>query len=148
MKEFVMRGQTASGVTHTINFSGHKGDYGFRLIEFRIYPGSAIGSTGCELVASVTAAKTAEDPENPNFENEGLIAVAKYQNDAHQANAGYDYTIVNDTFLITQDLILKAVDTLAGAPMSTNWQCKFMPVKLSSTEAALTNYRQFSIFDE
>ena len=57
-------------------------------------------------------------------------------------------TLINDTFIVTQDLILAVVDTFAGAPMAVNWQCKFMPVKLSSTEAALTNYRQFSIFDE
>jgi len=57
-------------------------------------------------------------------------------------------TLINDTFIVTQDLILAVVDTFAGAPMDVNWQCKFMPVKLSTAEAALTNYRQFSIFDD
>jgi hypothetical protein len=147
-KEFVMRGQTASGEEEVLNFSGYKPGYAYRLVDFRIYPGSAIGTTGCELVATVTAAKTAEDPENPNFNNEGLIAVGKYQNDAHQANAGYDYTVVNDTFLITQNLIIKAVDTLAGAPMATNWQCRFVAVKMNNAEEAATNFKQFSIFDD
>ena len=57
----------------------------------------------------------------------------------------------NDSRTVEQMLVrivLAVVDTFAGAPMAVNWQCKFMPVKLSSTEAALTNYRQFSIFDE
>jgi len=150
MKEFVIRGQTASGLTHTINFSGHKGDYGFKLIEFSIYPSTNVGGVNVELAASLTAAKTFEDPINPDFDNEGLIGVAQYHVNpsvtAHLTPG--DLSVVNDTFIITQDVILAVIDTVAGAPQATNWQCKFMPVKLSTTEAALTNYRQFSIFDE
>jgi len=152
MKEFVMRGQTASGLTHTMNFSGHKGDYGFRLIEFDIYPSTGIGTQLYELAATVTASKTFEDPANPNFDNDGLLATAfitSGETGGAHGNFGGDGTkVVNDTFLITQDLILAVIDTVAGSPMAVNWQCKFLPVKLSSTEAALTNYRQFSIFDE
>jgi len=151
MKEFVMRGQTASGLTHTMNFSGHKGDYGFRLVEFQLWPSTNIGGVAMELAASLTAAKVFEDPSNPNFDNEGLIGVAYFPMTSIGAgNSGVNnlITLVNDTFVITQDLILAVVDSVAGSPTAVNWQCKFMPVKLSSTEAALTNYRQFSIFDE
>jgi len=145
MKEFVMRGQTDSGLTHTMNFSGHKGDYGFRLTEFEIYPSTGIGSTQVELAASLTAGKTAVNPATPNFNDEGLIATSLFdQSDTATRSAG-PLSVVNDTFIITQDLILMVQET-GGTPV--NWQCKFMPVKLSSTEAALTNYRQFSIFDE
>jgi len=149
MKEFVMRGQTASGLTHTINFSGHKGDYGFRLVEFDIYPSTSIGAVPYELSATLTAAKVFEDPSNPNFDHEGLIGTALLvQDDEPYYASGVPHSIINDTFLITQDLILAVIDSQAGSPMALNWQLKFMPVKLSSTEAALTNYRQFSIFDE
>jgi hypothetical protein len=149
MKEFVMRGQTASGLTHTINFSGHKGDYGFKLIEFEIYPSTNIGGAEFELQASLTAAKVYEDPSNPNFDNEGLIGVAMLTGFNNPVYVSSDLAgIVNDTFIITQDLILAVIDAHAGSPMPVNWQCKFMPVKLSTSEAALTNYRQFSIFDE
>ena len=54
-------------------------------------------------------------------------------------------SIVNDTFIITQDLIIKVNETEADAPV--NWQCKFMPVKLSGSEEAVTNYKQFMISD-
>jgi len=134
MKEFVMRGQTASGLTHTINFSGHKGDYGFRLIEFEIYPSAGIGTVEYELAATITAAKVLENPENPNFDNEGLIATSMLTGHTSPAygNRG-TVSVVNDTFMITQDIILAVIDTFAGAPMAVNWQCKFIPVKLSST---------------
>jgi len=151
MKEFVMRGQTASGLTHTMNFSGHKGDYGFRLVEFQIWPSTNIGGVAMELAASLTAAKVFEDPSNPNFDHEGLIGVAYFPMTSIGAgNSGVNnlLTLVNDAFVITQDLILAVVDSVAGAPTAVNWQCKFLPVKLSSAEAALTNYRQFSIFDD
>jgi len=159
MKEFVMRGQTASSTYHTMNFSGHKGDYGFRLVEFSIYPSTNIGGVHYELAASITAAKldgsgtpadpyvSPADPSNADFNQEGLIASALLV-----SQSGIEFYggtgIVNDTFLITQDLTLAVIDTVAGAPMAVNWQCKFLPVKLSSAEAALTNYRQFSIFDD
>jgi len=148
MKEFVMRGQTASGLTHTMNFSGHKGDYGFKLVEFVLYPAVNIGGTTNELLGTVTAGKTAVTPIAPNFDDEGLIAVAQYRdnsNDIYQNTPSA--SVINDTFIITQDLILMVQDT-AGSSNAVNWQCKFLPVKLSSSEAALTNYRQFSIFDE
>ena len=148
MKEFVLRGKTASGLTHTMNFSGHKGDYGFRLIDFKLWPSTDIGTKNGELSATLTAAKTYEDPSNPNFDNEGLIGTSLFIVNLYPEYGNHSKTLINDTFIVTQDLILAVVDTFAGAPMAVNWQCKFMPVKLSSTEAALTNYRQFSIFDD
>jgi hypothetical protein len=149
MKEFIIRGLTADFKseqdTHTINFSGHKGDYGFKLIEFTLYPSTNILSQSIEVCGIITAGKTVLDPENPDFSDEGLIGSVLMKNDQAQNNAGYQQSIVNDLFVITQDIILSVTDTY-GNPI--NWQCKFMPIKLSSTEAALTNYRQFSIFDE
>ena len=163
MKEFVMRGQTASTAgqnTHIINFSGHKGNYGFRLVEFQIYPSTNIPGQSVELTASITADKfdgsgtpadpyvTPADPENPDFDQEGLIGNALYKaSEDIRYGAGFIHTVINNTFMITQDIILSVKD-LGGGATPVNWQCKFMPVKLSSTEAALTNYRQFSIFDE
>jgi len=146
-KEFVMRGKTDSDNYHTINFSGFKGDYAFRLIEFDIYPSSAIGTNSAELSATITAAKVFEDPTNPNFNHEGLIGVSTfYINGGNQR--GLIDSLINDTFLITQDLQLAVIDNQAGAPMAVNWQVKFMPVKMNSTEIANANYRQFSIFDD
>jgi len=147
MKPFVLRGQTASGLTHTINFSGHKGDYGFKLIDFKIYPSTDIGAVAFELSASITAGKTAVDPTAPNFKDEGLIATA-FQGAGASINSGPNSpTVINDTFMITQDLILKVMDSGSGGS-PVNWQCHFEPVKLSTSEAALTNYRQFMVFDE
>ena len=143
-----MRGQTASGTQEVLNF-GMKDGYAFRLIELQIYPSVDIGSANAELAVSITAAKTYEDPSNPNFKNEGLIAVSMLGMRSDLQNGQFlDHTIVNDTFLITQDLILAAIDTELTAPMAVNWQAKFMPVKMSESDKANQNYRQFSIFDE
>jgi len=146
-KEFVMRGQTASGETEVLNFSGDKEGYAYRMTEFQIYPSTNIGGAHYELAATVTAAKTFEDPSNPNFNNEGLIASALLV-----SQSGIEFYggvgIVNDTFLITQNLILAAVDTVAGSPMAVNWQCRFVSVKMSGSEEAAVNYKQFTISDE
>jgi len=148
MKEdFVMRGQTASGLTETLNFGGHKDGYGFILTEFSIFPSTNIGGVSLEFSATITAAKTLEDPSNPNFNHEGLIGTAMLTNSSNVLGPS-NVSIVNDTFVITQDLILAVVDNLLGSPLPVNWQCKFRPVKLDTAKQALTNYRQFMIFDE
>jgi len=150
-KEFVMRGQTASGETEVLNFSGYKPGYAYRLIEFQIYPSTGIGSQSCELAASITAAKTYEDPSNPNFNNEGLIGTSIFTGSISSSTSANNFprfdSVVNDTFLITQNLILAVVDTFPGSPMDVNWQCRFKSVKMNDAEEAATNFKQFTISD-
>jgi len=145
-KEFVMRGKTASGETEVLNFSGHKNGYAYRLIKFEIYGSSSIGGSDFEIMGSVTAGKVAVAPPDPDFNDPGLIATT-FSKIPSAANypAFSNYTIVNDTFLITQDLILMVQDS-NGNPV--NWQCKFIAHKMSSGEEAVTNLNQFTIFDD
>ena len=142
-KEFVMRGKTASEGEEILNFGKYKEGYAYRMTEFQIYQSIGLGATTTELCASVTAAKTAEDPENPNFNNDGLIAVASFY---RFESSNQPQSIVNDTFLITQNLILKVKDTHTSAT-AVNWQCKFESVKMTGPEEAATNFKQFSISD-
>jgi len=148
-KEFVMRGSTASGLTEVLNFGKYKQGYAYRMTEFEIYPSTNILGQSYELSATITAAKAYEDPSNPDFDNEGLVGVAylSQANDPFNGSSGAR-SIVNDTFLITQNLILAAVDTFSGAPMKVNWQCRFKSVKMTGPEEAATNYRQFTISDD
>jgi len=147
-KDFVIRGQTASGETEILEFGGYKENYAYIMTEFQIYPSTGIGTASYELAASVTAAKTYEDPSNPNFNNDGLIAVNIATGDRAEPFSGNSMGIVNDTFLITQNLILAVIDTKSGSPMAVNWQCRFKAVKMTDAAAAVQNFRQFSIFDE
>jgi len=148
-KEFVMRGQTASGLTEILNFSGLTPGYAYRMTEFSIWPSTNIGGTHMEMAASVTAAKVLEDPSNPNFNHEGLIATALF---SQPTSVNYGSitvpSVINDTFLITQDLILAVIDTYAGAPAPVNWQCRFVAEKLVNGEEALANYKQFTISND
>jgi len=144
-KEFVMRGKTASGVQEVLNFSGHKPGYAYRLVEFELWPSTAIGTTNQELSATLTAGKTFEDPTNPNFNHEGLIGTAICQ---IKAIAQFTQeSVVNDTFLITQDLILAVIDSVVGSPAPVNWQARFKSVKMTGPEEAVTNFKQFTISD-
>lgn len=146
-KEFVMRGQTASGETEILNFSGYKPGYAYRLVELKLYPSENIGGKIGELAVSITAGKTYVDPTYPNFNNEGLIATACI---GVRSDAKYydDLNVVNDTFLITQNLILAAIDTETGSPMPVNWQCRFVAEKINTSEGAVANYKQFTISNE
>jgi len=144
-KEFVMRGQTASGETEVLNFSGYKPRYAYRMTEFQIYPSTNIGGQDWEISASVTAGKTAVTPTDPNFKDAGLISTAFQSSSSSTSYAWSGYDIVNDTFLITQNLILMVQNT-QGHPV--NWQCRFVSVKMNDAEEAVTNFKQFTISDE
>jgi len=148
-KEFVMRGQTASTSgqnTEVLNFSGYKPGYAYRLVEFKISQGTGVGGASFEGSAAIVAGKTAADPQAPDFNDEGLIA-STYTSANTQLYYGISESIINDTFLITQNLILSVHDA-AGAALPVNWQCKFVSVKMSGPEEAATNYKQFTISDE
>ena len=144
-KEFVMRGQTASGGTEVLNFSGYKPGYAYRLVEFQIFPSNNIGGQAFELMGTITAGKTAVAPTDPDFSNEGLIGSNLTATSTSQP-AVAEYEIVNDTFLITQNLILMVQDT-SGTGASVNWQCRFVAEKMDGPEEAVANYKQFTISD-
>jgi len=148
-KTFVMRGQTAdfktTGATEILNFGKYKQGYAYRLTEFSLYPSSGLGTGSGELMGSITAGKTVADPEAADFDNDGLIGntVLMWRNDSF---GPYGTNVINDTYIITQNLILSVADVSGGAPV--NWQCRFESVKMTGPEEAAVNYKQFAISDE
>ena len=145
-KEFVMRGQTDSGETEVLNFSGFKPGMAYKLTEFQLYPSAAIHGADFEYVGSITAGKTAVAPSDINFNDDGLIGTTLISESASAANPVSVLSVINDTFLITQNLILMVQD-MSGCSLKVNWQCKFEAVKMSGSEEAVTNYKQFAISD-
>tara|TARA_Y100000034_G_C6805183_1_gene361484 strand:- start:12 stop:458 length:447 start_codon:yes stop_codon:yes gene_type:complete len=145
-KEFVMRGQTVSGAQERLNFGGHKSGYAYRLVQFQLYPSTNLSSNiSYEMCASITAhGRVGVDPQNPDFNDEGLIATGYIQDHDSVAYPHSETYVINDLFLITQDLILWVFDE-QGNPV--NWQCRFVSEKMSGPEAAVANYKQFTISD-
>lgn len=149
--EFVMRGQTPStsgANTEVLNFSGFKPGYAYKLIEFTLYPSTNIGSSNHEMFGTISAGKTGIDPQNPNYNDQSLIATAMLSNGLIYSGSNPRYidnvSVINDTFLITQNLILMVKD---DGDLPVNWQCRFKPVKLAKAEEAVANYKQFMISD-
>ena len=144
-KEFVMRGQTESGQTEVLNFSGFKPGMAYRITEFTLY--SSEPNTTYELNGSITAGKAAVSPSTGlNFNNEGLIATCFLAANSNNFYAHGPVSVVNHDFLITQNLILMVEDNVGGNPV--NWQCRFEADKMSGPQEAVTNYKQFAISDE
>jgi len=146
-KTFVMRGQTASGGQEVLNFGKYKQGYAYRLTEVQIYPSTNIPSTDFEGTIAITAGKTAIASNDPNFNDDGLIATSLVQNNANNSYPASVLTVINDTFIITQNLIL-FVFNQGGSNEPVNWQCRFESVKMTGPEEAATNYKQFAISDE
>ena len=142
-KTFVMRGQTVSGGIERLNFSGFKPGTAYKITEFQLFPSANIAAQVYEMTGSITAAKTAVAPTDPNFNDEGLIATSLVATSTSQP-ANEELVVINDTFMITQDLLLMVQDT-HGNPV--NWQCRFESVKMTNAEEATVNYKQFTISD-
>ena len=102
-----------------------------------------------EIFATITAGKSSVDPVNPNYNDDSLIATAMLSNGVIYSGSNPRYvdniSVVNDTFLITQNLILTVKE---DGDLAVNWQCRFESVKMSGPEEAVANYRQFLISDE
>jgi hypothetical protein len=145
-KTFVMRGQTASGGQEVLQFGKYKAGYAYKMTEFSLYPSSNVGGANYELCGTVTAGKIAVAPIDPNFNNDGLIASALFFGHGGAGNADQSNSVINDTYVITQNLILMVQETNTGNPI--NWQCRFESVKMTGSEEAAVNYKQFAISDE
>ena len=145
-EELIMRGKTASGTTETLNFGGRTPGYGYHLTDFQLYPSASLGGSAAELVGSITADDSAMDPANPDFDSPGLIGNFSYMWSVHSYVDGMTYqSVINDLFVITQDLILMVTDVTNASPI--NWQARFKKVKLSQSAEAVANFNQFSIYD-
>jgi hypothetical protein len=149
-KTFVMRGQTASGETEILNFGKYKQGYAYRLTEFDLYPSTNVGQALIEMTASITAGKTAITPTDPNFNDDGLIATALFVSNTSGGTIPGDFykSVINDTYIITQNLILMVQAGAGSSADPINWQCRFESVKMSGPEEASVNYKQFAISDE
>jgi len=143
-KTFVMRGQTASGETEVLNFGKYKQGYAYVMTEFQLFPSANIVGQPYEMAGSITAGKTAVAPTDPNFNDDGLIGTALITSSTSQP-ASEELVVINDTYIITQNLILMVQDTHGNA---INWQCRFESVKMTGAEEAAVNYKQFAISDE
>ena len=150
-KEIVMRGNTASGTNEVLEFSGlqiENKNMAYRLVEFELYPSTDIGGVNAELAATLTAAKTFEDPANPDFSNPGLIGTSLFQITKFAENSqNASHSVINDHYLITQNLIIAVIDVQAGSPMNVNWQCRFVATKMTDAEMAANNFKQYKISD-
>jgi hypothetical protein len=149
-KTFVIRGKTAdfktTGATEILNFGKYKAGYAYKMTEFTLFPSTNIISQSLEMCGTITVGKTPLDPENPDFNNDALIASALMKNDQSQTIPFTgSKSVVNDTFVITQNLILTVTDSYSNP---VNWQCRFESVKMSGPEEASVNYKQFAISDE
>jgi len=144
-KEFIMRGQTTvADPTEVLNMTGHRPGYGYVLKEFQLYPSTSITSQSFEMMATITADNTSEAPDSPNFNHSGLIACAYIK--AHESTSypiSYQ-SVINDLFVITQDLILHIIDS-ASTPV--NWQVRFKEVKLTPSAEAVANFKQYTIYN-
>jgi len=145
-KTFVMRGNLAHGVSEVLNFGKYKQGYAYRMTEFSVWPSTSIHGATDEIAASITAGKTAADPINPNFDEDGLIGNAMYINSANNTDGPGLASLVNDTYIITQNLLILGRDESGGN--SINYQARFESVKMSGAEEASVNYKQFAISDE
>jgi len=145
-KEFVMRGKLAHGISEILNFSGYKKGYAYRLVEFDLWPSTSVAGSTDEQLATLTAGKTAVDPINPDYNDEGLIGTAMFVSNGAPTVTPGSLSLINDTFPITQDLIILARDESGGNDI--NYQARFESFKMTGPEEATANYNQFTIFDE
>jgi len=146
-KEFIIRGQTASGGTEVLDMTGYRPGYGYRLTEFSLFPSTDIGAVNYEMAGAITAGNAAVSAIDPDFNDEGLIGSSIISDTASREQpSGITHSVINDLFVITQDLIL-SVRNSDGTNEPINWQVRFKEVKLPGAAEAVANYKQYTIYN-
>jgi len=145
-KEFIMRGKTASGQTEVLNMSGFRPGYGYQLTEFKLWPSSVLGGVAYELNGVITANNTVLAPTTFDFNDDGVIGTAMMQDNDNIHYPISESSIVNDLFVITQDLLLMVEDG-SGTSEDINWHARFKEVKLSAPAEAVANFKQYTIYN-
>ena len=146
-EELIMRGNfTASEGTGTnkLNFSGHTTGHGYQLIEFQLYPSTSIGAQSVEMAGVISCGNNNLDASNIDFNLEEIIATTAFSANGSVPNTPINYSVINDLFVITQDLNINTFDSQGT---NVNWQCKFRKIKLSDSAEAVANFKQFTIYD-
>ena len=82
------------------------------------------------------------DPANIDFNLDEIIGTAFFSATGAVPNNPTNYSVINNLYPITQDLIINTFDA-SNNPV--NWQVKFRKVKLSGPAQAVANYKQYSI---
>ena len=147
-KEFIMRGNSPTGIAETLNFSGFTPGYAFHLTEFLLFPTGNIATTAFECMGSITMNNAGQDPVTPDFNDNALIASALLST-SNSGSTGADsrpnesYAVINDTAYITQDLTLMVKNFEGAETGSVNWQIRFKEVKLTGAAEAVANYKQY-----
>jgi len=151
-KEFVIRGNSPTGIAETLNFGGYTPGYAFRVTEFLLFPRGNMATTAFECMGSLTMNSAGQDPVAPDFNDDALIASALLST-SNSGSTGADarpntsYAVINDTAYITQDLTLMVKNFEGTETGSVNWQIRFKEVKLTGSAEAVANYKQFSIYN-
>jgi hypothetical protein len=147
-REMIVKGKLDVDANATINMPKVSEGYGYRITRFDLWGAQDVLGVGAasEYCGIITAEKSAADASAPNFNNEGQIAVAMWcvsHNLVTNMPAGT--SVIDDLFIISQDIILEIKGTASTA---CNFLIRFEKVKLDTTGQANANYRQFMIFDE
>ena len=142
-KEFVIRGQQASGTGDLLMLSGVSDGYGFKVKELQLWPSDMVNDG--TYFASLTRKSSYADPSNPNFSNEDLVATAVGIYQLSTEGNMFD-SCIDHTAILTGDLFISCFNS-SGGNEAINYQVVLESVKLSGSEEAVANYKQIMIND-
>jgi len=146
-REFIMRGNFTSAQGYgnkKLKFSGFKPGYGYRIVEFQLYPSASIGAQSVEMSGCISCGGNNIDAANIDFNLDEIIATCAFSANGSVPNNPTNYSVINDLFIITQDLNINTADSQGS---NVNWQVKFKEVKLSASAESVANFNQYSIYN-
>ena len=146
-EEIIMRGNftAAQGYANKkLSFTGLKPGFAYNLIEFQLYPSTSIGAQSAEMAGCISCGGNNIDAANIDFNLDEIIATCAFWANGSVPNNPTNYSVINDLFIITQDLNINTFDSQAT---NVNWQVKFKEVKLSASAEAVANINQYAIYN-
>ena len=141
------KGQLADQAEDHIRLKTNKGDIGYRIVKFRVFPAGATSAFSYESFVSIFKLSQTSVPADgiPDFSNDQLLACAYYTQSSSGATNPEDLNVTFDNEIFNQDIYITHSNSESSAAI--NYYLELEQIKLNdneSTMATLQSLRQIA----
>jgi len=134
------RGLLTDGEERTIRLGSIRGERGYKIIKFQVFPNKP-GTTTVEAVVSIWARSglgSGTTTAVVDFENQYLLGVAFHQ-DRHEATYVASETVIFDRGIVNQDIFITLTDTVGSE--KCNYYIELEQMNLDLNEATVATLK-------
>jgi len=135
------RGQLNDREQKTIRLSTNKGEIGYRIVKYSVFPAGAATGFDYESFVSIWKREQSSVPADgvPNFNDDSLLACALFSSEANTHTNPEDLTVYFDNEVFNQDIFISHSNR--GTGPAINYYLELEQFKLDLSEATVATLK-------